>query len=781
MGEFGFGQSVPRKEDLRLLTGRGRYADDLDLPGQAHAWMVRSPHAHARILKIDASQALAVPGVALVLTGADVRAARLKGMPCTMMPKDARGADGLGAGPFVPEYPVLADGVVRFVGESVAMVVAETRGGARDAAERLVVDYQPLPAVIDLTAAARADAPRVFAGTGGNIGFVFEQGDAARVAAAFAGAERVVRRTLVNNRVVVAAMEPRGALGSFDALSGRYTLHAPTQMPHGLRRAVTTVMGLAETDLRVVVTDVGGSFGIKNSIYPELPLVLLAARRLGRPVKWMAERSDSFLADFHGRDNLSEAELALDRDGTFLALRVTTLANLGAYLAERGPASPTVNLAALVCAYRTPAIHVTVRGVYTHTVPTDVYRGAGRPESIYVIERMVDAAAAELGLDPMALRQKNLIRRDALPYPTPMGQRYDVGHFEHNLAEAIRIADLASFKVRRAAAAKRGRLAGIGFGNMVERAAGRWAEMAEVRLDASGRATALMGSQSNGQGHETAYAQIVADRLGLSMDEVTVVQGDTDRVITGKGTGGSASLVAAGSALGAAVEAVIDKGKRIAAHLLEAAAADVEFERGRFAIAGTDRTVSLKAVAKTAYDAATLPPGITPGIHEGGTYKPDNPTFPNGCHVCEVEVDPETGRIAVLSYGMVQDFGRVLNPLLLAGQMHGGTVQGLGQAVCERTVHDPESGQLLSASFMDYCLPRADDVPSFTLVLHEVPAPSNPLGVKGCGETGAAGAPPALVNAVLDALRTLGVKTIDMPLTPERVWSAIQAAGARAG
>ena len=777
MGEFAFGQPVRRKEDPRLLSGRGTFIEDRRLPGEAVAYVLRSPHAHARLVGIDAAATAAMPGVLAVLTGKDLAADGIGGIPCEFTPPKF-GVTGMENCPVVrPHFPAIAADRVRYVGEAVALVVAETAAEARDAAEQILVDYETLPAAIGTAEAAKPGAPQIHDEAPSNVSFRWHAGDQPGVEAGFARAHRVAAIEVVNNRVAIAAMETRGALGVHDAATGRLTLYTGTQMPHGLKHDLAKdVFRVPEQQVRVVVGDVGGGFGAKNSLYPEQVLVLWAARRLNRPVRWIAERSEAFLGDYMGRDNVTRGELALDKDGRILALRVATTANLGAYLAPEGPLSPTSNTTALAGVYRTPAIHVTVTGVFTNTVPTDVYRGAGRPEATHLLERLIEAAARELGMDAVELRRRNLISPAELPFKTSLGLLYDSGEFEKVLDTALARADWAGFAARRRQSERRGMLRGIGFSHYVERVAGNWAETSRIEITREGRAIAYVGAMSNGQGHETAFAQLVAARLGIGIDDVEVVEGDTDRVATGHGTGGSASLGIAGAALDGAVVKVIERARLIAGDLLETAAADIEFADGRFVVAGTDRAVSLAEVARMAFDARFVAPGAAPGLAESADFRPKNPTFPNGCHVAEVEIDPETGAIALLAYTMVHDFGRVLNPLLVEGQLHGGVAQGLGQAWLEHVAHDPESGQLLSGSFMDYCVPRAGDLPDFVFVERSTPSPVNPLGIKGCGEAGAAGAPPAFMNAVMNALIPLGVGHLDMPATPERVWRAIREA-----
>jgi len=777
LGAYAFGQPLTRKEDARLLTGAGRYTADFFSPGQAFAVMLRSPHAHARILGIDTAEARKRPGVLAILTGADYAADGLGGI----RPGEALGRL-TGTPPdqdFTfrpPPRPALARDRVRFVGDTVAMVIAETLAAARDAAERIEVAYDPLPAGTD-TASADAGAPPVWDEAPDNVCFRWSAGDAAAVEAEFSRAARIVRLRAVNNRIHVGALEARGAIGEYAAAGARYTLRTGTQMPHALKHELAEdVFRVPPERVRVLVADVGGSFGIKNALYPEQVLVLWAARRLGRPVCWIGERSDGFLSDYQARDNVSLAELALDADGRFLALRVASHAAVGAYLAPEGQLSPTINTPALAGVYRFRAIHVAVTGVFTNTAPTSVYRGAGRPESVHLLERLVEHAARELGTDPVALRRKNLLDPDALPFRTGLGLTYDSGDFPAMLDAALARADHAGLPARRAASRARGKVRGFGIAHYCERVAGAWAERGWVELAADGQVTVLTGTMSNGQGHETAFAQLVADRLGIDPADVQVIQGDTDRIPSGVGTGGSASLAIGGAALVEASADLIRKALPLAADALEAAEPDLVFEDGSYRVAGTDRAIGLRQAARRlGRDGA---PERLQGV---GAWKPATPTFPNGCHVAEVEVDPETGEAALLAYTMLHDFGRVLNPLLLEGQLQGGVAQGIGQAAFEHVVHDRESGQLLSGSFMDYQLPRAADLPPLRLETRPTPAPSHPQGIKGCGEAGAAGGAPAVMNAILDALHTIGVATLDMPATPERVWRAIQDARGRGG
>jgi aerobic carbon-monoxide dehydrogenase large subunit len=773
MGTNAFGQPMRRREDQRLLTGHGSFTADLVRPGMAHAVMIRSPHAHADILAIDTEAAAAMPGVLAVLTGADYAADGLGGIP---VGSDLIRLPGTQAGElfhFRPEHPALARGRVRFVGDSVAMVLAETLQQARDAAERVVVDYAPRPAVTGTAAAASAGAPLVWEEAPGNVCFRWSAGDEAAVAAAFGRAARVVRLETLNNRVHVGALEPRGAIGTYDDAASRYTLHTGTQMPHGLKDHLAAVLHVDAARVRVLVADVGGSFGIKNALYPEQVLVLWAARRTGRTVAWIGSREDGFLSDYQARDQVYAGELALDQEGRFLGLRVTSVAAIGAYLAPKGQLSPTSNAQALAGVYRLPCIHVAVTGVFSNTAPTEVYRGAGRPEAIYLLERLVDHAARAIGVDPLDLRRRNLLTPADLPYATALGLRYDSGDFPAMLEEGLANAGHAGFPARRAEAAARGRLRGFGIAHYCERVAGGWSEHAWLELRPDGRVTILIGTMSNGQGHQTAYAQLVAQQLGIEPDRVEVVQGDTDRIPSGHGTGGSASIALGGAAIADAAADLVRRALPLAADALEAAVADVAFEPGSgegglFRVVGTDRLAGWQQVASRLGQA-----GVPDVLGGAGFWKPSGPTFPNGCHVAEVEVDPETGAWTLAGYAMLHDFGRVLNPLLLEGQLQGGVAQGIGQAACEQVVHDPGSGQVLTGSLMDYQLPRADDLPALVLKTRPTPCPGNPLGTKGCGEAGAAGAPPAVMNALLDALAPLGVRRLEMPATPERVWRAI--------
>ncbi|MCS6892838.1 MAG: xanthine dehydrogenase family protein molybdopterin-binding subunit [Rhodovarius sp.] len=783
----GIGAAVRRKEDLRFLSGRGRYTDDISRPGQVHAWFLRSPHAHARIRAIDTRAAAAMPGVLAVLTGADYAADGLGGVPCGWQIHNKDGSPMK-----EPPHPVLAVGKVRYVGDAVAMVIAETRQQARDAAEALSVDYEVLPAVTDMRAALAPGAPQLHEEAPGNLCYDWHLGDAAAVDAAFARAHRVVRLELTNNRLIPNAMEPRAAIGEYDPATGEYTLYTTSQNPHVIRLLMGAfVLRIPEHKLRVVAPDVGGGFGSKIFHYIEEAAVTWAAGKVGRPVKWTAERSESFMTDAHGRDHVTAAELALDADGRFLALRVKTLANMGAYLSTFAPSVPTYLYATLLAGvYTTPAIYAEVKAVFTNTVPVDAYRGAGRPEATFLLERLVDVAAQEMGIDRVELRRRNFIRPDQFPYQTPVALQYDSGDYAATLDQALAAADWAGFEARRAEAARRGKLRGIGLSTYIEACgiapsavvgslgarAGLY-EVGTIRIHPTGSVTVLTGAHSHGQGHETTFAQIVADHLGVPLDKIEVVHGDTAKIPFGMGTYGSRSLPVGGSALVKAMDKIIAKAKRIAAHLLEADVTDVEFDprAGSFKVAGTDRQKSLAEIALAAYVPHNYPiEELEPGLEETAFYDPKNFTFPAGCHIAEVEIDPETGQVELVNFTAVDDVGRVINPMIVAGQVQGGVAQGVGQALLEVCRYSAD-GQLLSGSLMDYCLPRADDLAPVSVATHTTLCTHNPLGVKGCGEVGAIGSPPAVINAVVDALRDYGVRHIDMPATPARIWSIIHA------
>jgi carbon-monoxide dehydrogenase large subunit len=757
--KFAIGQSVRRLEDPRLIQGLGRYSDDVGLPRQVHAVLARSPHAHARIRTIDVAAALKAPGVLAVLTAADLAADGVGDLPTD---RGRKRQDGTPA--FPTPRPALARERVRHTGDPVALVIAETRMQAVDALERLDVDYEPLPAVAATAAARRPGAPAVWDEAPDNVAFVAEAGQREAVATAFAGAAHVARVDFVITRVAAAPLEPRAAVGEFDRRSGRYTLHTGIQAPHGSRALIAGILKVPQSQVRVVTGDVGGSFGMRSGIYPEMVLVLWAAKRLGRPVKWTSDRREGFVTDEHGRDNLSTVELALDPGGAFLALRVAISLNVGAYLTQRSAGPGTNNIGGVAGVYTTPAIHHQTTGVFTNTTPTGPYRGAGRPEATFAIERVIDVAARELGMDPVALRRKNLIAPSAMPFKTGLVFTYDSGDFGRGMDMALALADHAGFERRRAEARQRGKLRGLGLANAIEVAGGPYTSV-----------TVLTGSTSMGQGNETAFAQIVSERLGVPPARIQVLWGDSDALDAGRGNGGSGALTVGGSAVTRASEKIVERGRRIAARLLEAAPEDIQLRDGRFIVAGTDKGVGLPEVARAAYVTRQLPPGMEPGFTETAAFTPPAVTFPNGCQVCEVEIDEATGVVHIVRHTVVDDVGRMVNPMLVKGQIHGGVVQGLGQALFEDLVYD-ESGQLVAGSFMDYAMPRADDVPSFEVDSHEVPTQVNPLGAKGVGEAGTVGALPALVNAVNDALAPLGVRHLDMPMTPERVWRAIQQA-----
>jgi carbon-monoxide dehydrogenase large subunit len=772
MGEFAIGQGVPRFEDPRLLRGGGRYIDDVVLPGLAFGAVLRSPLAHARIRSIDCGGARKAAGVLAVLTGDDWAASGLADLP---VPGGLKRRDGSPI--YRPRYPALVKDRVRWVGDYVAFVVAETRLQALDAAELIAVDYEPLPAISSTAGAAAKGAPLVHDDCADNICFVAQFGDQAATDAAFARADHVVGHRFVINRVTAATMEPRTCIGDYNAAEDRYTAYTGVQRAHPIRAEIARMLKVPNTKVRVVTGDVGGSFGMKSPVFNEVPLALWASRLTGRPVKWTATRSEAFLSDAQGRDNVTEAELALDRDGIFLAMRVTTIAAVGAYL-QNGMPNFIGNSGTLAGVYRTPAMHVDVTGVFTNTNPVRPYRGNGRPEAAYVIERMVDLAADQLGIDPVELRRRNLIPAAAMPFKTGLTFTYDSGEFEKSMDQAAQLADYAGFEVRRAQSRKAGKLRGIGLSNTIERAAAASIEGAEIRFDRSGTVTLFSGSASQGQGHETVFKQLVCDRLGLDPAEVHYVQGDTDQLFLGEGTGGSRSATLAGSAFHLAAEKIITKAKSIAANQLAVEPEEINFADGVFSSSKTNRTLTIREVAKDAMSPARLPRGMEPGLIATAVYTAPVENFPNGCHICELEIDPETGAVEILRYSVVDDVGTVLNPLLLHGQIHGGVAQGVGQILMEDIRFD-DTGQLLTGSFMDYAMPRADDLSSIATDSNPVPTKTNPLGVKGAGEAGSVGAMPAVANALVDALSVLGVRHIEMPATPERIWRAISGAPRR--
>ena len=780
MGIEGIGASVLRKEDRRFITGRGRYTDDMAVPGMKHAVFVRSPHAHATFSAIDAEAVKAMPGVIAVLTGEELRADGIGNLICGWAVSSKDGSPmNMGA------WPALAVGTVRHVGQAVAVVIADTKAQARDAAEALEIDYSELPAVTRGPDALEAGAPQLHPEAANNLAFDWEIGDKAATDAAFSKAAHVTKLHIVNNRLVPNAIEPRAALGVYDAAEDHYTCWTTSQNPHVARLVMSAFYNVApEHKLRIIAPDVGGGFGSKIYIYPEEIVCLWASKKAGVPVKWTSDRTEAFLTDAHGRDHVTEVELALDADNKFIALRVDTVANLGAYMSLFSSATPTYLYATLLSGqYAIPAIYANVKAVYTNTVPVDAYRGAGRPEATYVVERTVETAARELGLDPAELRRKNFIR--AFPYQTPVIMCYDAGDFDAALDAGLKAADMAGFPARRAEAERRGRLRGIGMSCYIEACGiapskavgslgagvGLW-ESAEVRVNPVGTIEILTGAHSHGQGHETTFAQLVAELFGLPIDNVAVIHGDTDKVQFGMGTYGSRSGAVGMSAIVKALDKVEAKAKKIAAHLLEADEGDLEIANGEVRVVGTDRKLGWHEVALNAYTGHKLPDGMEPGLKEGAFYDPQNFTFPAGCYICEVEVDPDTGGVEVVQFVAADDFGTVINPMIVHGQVHGGVAQGIGQALLEGTFYD-DSGQLVTASYMDYAMPRAVNLPMFAVSTTSTPTPSNPLGMKGCGEAGAIGSPPAVINAITDAI---GSNELTMPATPEKVWAALNAA-----
>jgi carbon-monoxide dehydrogenase large subunit len=785
MADGSIGQPVRRREDYRFLTGQGTYTDDINRPGQLYAYILRSPHAHARLTRIDTSAAAKASGVVAVFTGKDMAADNIGGLPCGWLINSKDGSPMK-----EPPHPVLAVDRVRHVGDPVAVVIAESLGQARDAAESVAVDYAVEPAVVDAAEALKPGAAQVWGEAPGNICYDWHLGDAAAVDTALKQASRVIKLDLTNNRLVPNAMEPRAAIGEFDRATGEHTLYTTSQNPHVIRLLMGAfVLHLAESKLRVVAPDVGGGFGSKIYHYAEEAIVTWAAGKLRKPVKWTAERSESFMSDAHGRDHVTHVELALDKDAKFTALKVSTIANMGAYLSTFATCIPTYLYGTLLAGtYTTPAIYCETKAVFTHTVPVDAYRGAGRPEATYLLERIVDLAADELGMDPAELRRRNFIPANAFPYQTPVALQYDSGDYQTTLEMAMKAAGYGEFEQRRQEASRRGKLRGIGLATYIEACgiapsavvgslgarAGLF-ESAAVRVHPTGSVTVLTGSHAHGQGHETTFAQLVSDHLGLPIDQIEIVHGDSAKIPYGMGTYGSRSLAVGGTAIIKAMDKIIAKGKKIAAHLLEASEADIEFKDGQFSVAGTDRAKSLGEVALTAYVPHNFPHDeLEPGLDETAFYDPKNFTYPSGAHIAEVEIDPDTGRLEIVKFTASDDFGRIINPMIVAGQVHGGLAQGIGQAVLEGCVFDKETGQLLTGSYNDYAMPRADDLPSFQLSTHVTLCTHNPLGVKGCGEAGAIGAPAAITNAVVDALKPLGIRHVEMPLTPERLWRTIQ-------
>ncbi|MFM2151127.1 MAG: hypothetical protein RLZZ187_3433 [Pseudomonadota bacterium] len=779
----GIGASVRRKEDLRFLSGRGQYTDDINRPGQTHAYMLRSPHAHAAIRSIDTTAAKAMPGVLAIFTGADLAAENVGGIPCGWQIHNKDGS------PMAePMHPALAIGKVRHVGDQVAVVIAETRAQARDAAEAIIVDYDVLPAAATMDQALAAGAPQIHEAAPGNLCYDWHIGDRAVLDAAFAKAHKVVAFETTNNRLVPNAMEPRAAIGDFDPQSGDYTLYTTSQNPHVIRLLMGAfVLQIPESKLRVVAPDVGGGFGSKIYHYAEEAIVTWASAKVKRPVKWTADRTESFISDAHGRDHVTKAELALDAGGKILGLKVHTHANMGAYLSTFAPCVPTYLYATLLSGvYSMPVIYAEVKAVFTNTVPVDAYRGAGRPEATYLLERLMDVAAAEIGLDKVEFRRRNFVPVDGFPYQTPVALQYDSGNYFATLDAALETAGYPGFEARRKAAAAQGKLRGIGISTYVEACgiapsavvgslgarAGLY-EVGTIRVHPTGSVTVLTGAHSHGQGHETTFAQLVADRLGVPIANVDIVHGDTAKVPFGMGTYGSRSLAVGGSAMVKAMDKIVAKGKRIAAHLMEASVEDVEFDRGTFRVTGTDKTKTLTDISLAAYVPHNYPiEEIEPGLEETAFYDPKNFTYPGGCHIAEVEIDPETGKVAMVNFTAVDDVGRVINPMIVEGQVQGGVAQGIGQALLESAIYDAH-GQLISGSMMDYTMPRADDLAPVSVATHTTLCTHNPLGVKGCGEVGAIGSPPAVINAVVDALRDYGVRHVEMPATPQKIWNII--------
>jgi carbon-monoxide dehydrogenase large subunit len=773
--KFGIGQPVPRLEDPRFITGRGRYVDDIDMPLQCHGVLVMSPHAHARIKSIDTAAAKAAPGVLAVLTGADVEADKI-GSLVPVMPEDMGGPKG-----YRTLRPILSSGKVRAVGDRVAFVVAETLQQARDAAELIAIDYEPLPAVVSLEDAVKPGAPVIWDGAPNNVAVGLMMGDKAATDAAFAGAKHVVSVKLVNNRVSANSIEPRAAIGQYHPDSESYTLYSTSQNPHGHRQHVSgDVLKVPQIKVRVISPDVGGGFGMKGAVYPEDALVVWASRRCGgRPVKWVSTRSEAFLSDAHGRDQVVTGELALDERGKILGLRVDALHDMGSHVFDASIVVPLFALKLAPGVYQVPAVHAAGRAVLTNTPPLQPYRGAGRPEATYLIEQLLDRAAHVIGVDPIEIRRRNFVPPTAMPHKLHSGIAYDSGEFMRVMDECLKLADWSGFAKRAAQSKKDGKLRGRGIGYFIEEAA-IFNDRMVIRFDPSGTLMILAGTHSHGQGHQTVYTQMVHEWLGVPMESISFIQGDTNEVAVGRGTYGSRSMHVGGNALKKAADAIIEKAKPMAAMMLEAAAGDIEFKNGSFHIVGTDRALPLTAVAQSLHRPMFLPPQFEVGLEASGTFAAEPSNFPNGCHVCEVEIDPETGVVTLARYAAVDDVGKIMNALLCEGQIHGGVAQGVGQALMESIVFDTD-GQLVTGSFQDYAMPRATDFPDLVSELTEVPATTNPLGIKGAGEAGATGAPPAVIGAILDALRPLGIDHIDMPATPNKIWQAIHAAnGAKA-
>jgi aerobic carbon-monoxide dehydrogenase large subunit len=772
MAKFGVNQSVNRVEDHRLITGAGQYTDDIQIDGQLYGYMLRSPVANATITSIETEDALASPGVVDIILGAELSADKANELPCMIPLKNRDGSNRAD-----PGHPVLVTDAVRYVGDNIAFVVAESLSQAKDAAELIYVDFDELDAVTNTATAANSDQAQVHPDVPNNTAFDWEHGSADQLNSIFDGAAHVTSLDLLNNRIVVNSMEPRGLIADWDAAADKMVVRMGTQGGWVLKSLLAAhILHVDDSKVQIITPDVGGAFGMKLFFYSECAATVWASRKLGRPIKWIGERSDAFLSDTQGRDHATRAELAFDADHKILGMRVKTHANLGAYLSSFGPMIPTMAaVKVLPGVYDIPALHYNCVGVFTNTVPVDAYRGAGRPEAIYVIERLMDAAARDLGVGPEELRRKNFIPVSAIPYTTSTGCVYDSGEFERLMDQALENSEWASFNDRKITNAKAGKLSGIGMCYYVEATAGNPTETATIRFEENDIVSLAVGTQSSGQGHSTAYAQVLADRIGVPFENIRIIQGDTDKIKTGGGTGGSRSLTTQGPAIHAASDEVIEKGKKFAGHFLEAAAQDIEFSAGdgSFSIAGTDRKIGILEIAQRSRGLGQLPDGLEEGLDSDGSFTVEAFTYPNGCHIAEVEIDEQTGTTDVVRYTIVDDFGTIINPALVRHQVIGGVGQGIGQALTENTTYD-ESGQLLTGSFMDYGMPRADNIPmDLRYDTIEVPCTMNPMGVKGCGEAGCIGAPPAIINAIIQALEDKGIRQIDMPATPDKVWAAI--------
>lgn len=769
MGKFGTGQAIRRVEDQRFLTGHGQYTGDITIDGQAYLYLFRSPFPHGEITLLDVSDARRAAGVLAVFTSQDLSDAGVRDLPGCDLP-----ASSLTEARAAVEQPPLARDRVRYVGEPVAGVIAGTLAAARDAAELIEFDVDEIEAVANVTDASGDSAVEIHTGVAGNLLGILELGDRQATDAVFGEAGHVVSVDIVNNRIAPTAMESRGCVIDIDTASGKVTVYQGCQGVHVLRDRILHSIDIAPEMLHIISPDVGGAFGLKFFLQCETVVAIHAARSLGRPVNWIADRTESFLSDLHGRDHISHAELALDDDGQFLGIRASISGNVGAYSSQAGPIIPWFGAGMTPGCYDIPVGYVEVSSVLTNTVPVDAYRGAGRPEASYLIERLVDQAAHELGIQRDEIRRRNFISPEKFPYRTFTGREYDSGQYQSLMDAALARSEWSSFEDRRAQSAARGMLRGIGLSYYVEICSAFGGEDTHISFEADGRVTVLMGTQSTGQGHETSFAQMVAAGLAVEIDRIDVIQGDSQRIPTGEGTGGSRSMVIGGSALFRTVGKLIESGRTMAAEVLEAAEADIDFDEGRYRIAGTDRAVSLEDVALASFDDASRPDGVEPGLSSTERFAPEGGTFPNGCHVCEVEIDPDTGTVELLKFTIEDDVGTVVNPLILEGQIVGGAVQGLGQALCEEAIYDADSGQLLTATFMDYTMPRAEWMPNIDFKYQEIESPRNPLGIKGAGEAGTVGAAPAVVSAVLDALSVRGIEHIDMPATPHKIWQLLQ-------